>query len=159
MCPPRFPRSLFLNVALRLHPLDPAGGGAVTIDGNDIRRVRGRSLRAAVGVLPAAPVLIRASIHDNVRYAKWDADAGLVFAALINAGLGDGSDAVEPGVTSAGLRLRIGMARLLFRAAPINIVDDGLVKPSSTDLIFFWGGGVERVCVRVRWGEKRRGGG
>ncbi|KPF83651.1 ABC transporter ATP-binding protein [alpha proteobacterium AAP38] len=59
-----------------------ANGGAVTIDGHDVRRLSQRSLRRHVGVVLQDNVLFGGTILDNLRLARPDAtDADLINAA------------------------------------------------------------------------------
>lgn len=59
-----------------------ANGGAVTIDGHDVRRLSQRSLRRHVGVVLQDNVLFGGTILDNLRLARPDAtDADLIDAA------------------------------------------------------------------------------
>ena len=57
-------------------------GGRITVDGQDIREVTQRSLRAAIGMVPQDTVLFNDTIRYNIRYGRWDAtDAGIEEAA------------------------------------------------------------------------------
>lgn len=59
-----------------------ANGGAVTIDGHDVRHLSQRSLRRHVGVVLQDNVLFGGTILDNLRLARPDAsDADLIEAA------------------------------------------------------------------------------
>ncbi|MDP1897191.1 MAG: ABC transporter transmembrane domain-containing protein, partial [Sulfurimicrobium sp.] len=48
-------------------------GGAIQIDGQDIRQVTQNSLRAAIGVVPQDTVLFNDSIYYNIAYGRPDA--------------------------------------------------------------------------------------
>ena len=59
-------------------------GGRITIDGQDIREVTQRSLRAAIGMVPQDTVLFNDTIRYNIRYGRWDAtDAEVEDAARL----------------------------------------------------------------------------
>src|SRR5947207_15683512 len=59
-------------------------GGRITIDGQDIRDVTQRSLRAAIGMVPQDTVLFNDTIRYNIRYGRWDAtDAEVENAAKL----------------------------------------------------------------------------
>jgi ATP-binding cassette, subfamily B, heavy metal transporter len=48
-------------------------GGRISIDGQDIRDVTQKSLRAAIGVVPQDTVLFNDTIRYNIRYGRWEA--------------------------------------------------------------------------------------
>src|SRR5882724_349540 len=56
-------------------------GGRITIDGQDIRDVTQKSLRAAIGMVPQDTVLFNDTIRYNIRYGRWDASDAEVEAA------------------------------------------------------------------------------
>ena len=59
-------------------------GGAISIDGQDIRDVTQASLREAIGVVPQDTVLFNDTIRYNIRYGRWDAsDAEVEEAAAL----------------------------------------------------------------------------
>jgi ABC-type transport system involved in Fe-S cluster assembly fused permease/ATPase subunit len=46
---------------------------AITIDGQDVREVTQKSLRAAIGMVPQDTVLFNDTIRYNIRYGRPDA--------------------------------------------------------------------------------------
>lgn len=62
-------KSTLVSLLSRFYDL-PAGGGAIRIDGTDIRAVTQSSLRRQVGVVPQDNVLFSGTILDNLRLAR-----------------------------------------------------------------------------------------
>lgn len=109
-------------------------GGAVRVDGHDVRHLTQRSLRAAIGVVSQDPHLFHESVADNLRYARPDAtDAELEEAARaarihdVIAGLPDGYRTVvgERGYRlSGGEKQRLAIARMILKDPAIVILDE-----------------------------------
>jgi ATP-binding cassette subfamily B protein len=115
-------------------------GGAITIDGTDIRDVTLASLRRAFGIVQQDVFLFSATIHDNIAYgASGASDDDVVRAARLARihdfimTLPDGYNTWvgERGVTlSGGQKQRVSIARTLLLDPKILVFDD---STSSVD--------------------------
>ncbi|NPD13701.1 ABC transporter ATP-binding protein/permease [Xinfangfangia sp. D13-10-4-6] len=109
-------------------------GGAIRIDGQDIRDVTQSSLHEAIGVVPQDTVLFNDTIRYNIGYGRDQASDAEIFAAARAARIHDFIESLPEGydtiVGERGLKLsggekqRVGIARTILKNPPILILDE-----------------------------------
>jgi ATP-binding cassette subfamily B protein len=122
------------TLARLLYRFYDVSGGAVRVNGIDIRDVRQTSLRAAIAIVPQDTVLFNDTIYYNIQYGRPDASRDEVIAAAkaahiheFIASLPDGYDARvgERGLKlSGGEKQRVAIARAILKAPRILIFDE-----------------------------------
>ncbi|MES2664974.1 MAG: ABC transporter ATP-binding protein/permease [Pseudomonadota bacterium] len=109
-------------------------GGAIRIDGQDLREVTQSSLHAAIGVVPQDTVLFNDTVYYNIAYGRDGATQAEVEAAAKAARIHDFivslPDGYKTTVGERGLKLsggekqRVGIARTLLKNPPILVLDE-----------------------------------
>ncbi|MCV3738481.1 ABC transporter ATP-binding protein/permease [Rhizobium sp. TRM96647] len=108
--------------------------GSITIDGQDVRDVTQKSLRAEIGMVPQDTVLFNDTIAYNIRYGRPSATDEEVKAAADIAQISGFIDHLPGGfkamVGERGLKLsggekqRVAIARTILKSPPILILDE-----------------------------------
>lgn len=108
--------------------------GAITIDGQDIRKFTRESLRAHIGIVQQEVFLFTGTIMDNIAYGRPDATKEEIIEAAKRANIHDyiltldqGYDTYvgERGIKlSGGQKQRISIARVFLKNPPILILDE-----------------------------------
>jgi len=109
-------------------------GGAIRINGHDLRQLKQGSLRSAIGIVPQDTVLFNDSIFYNIQYGRPEASRDEVLAAARAAQLHDFIESLpqkyDSKVGERGLKLsggekqRVAIARALLKNPPILIFDE-----------------------------------
>ena len=124
-------KSTLANLVTRFYDVT---GGAITIDGVDIRDISKKDLRDLMGLVTQESILFNDSVENNIRLGKADAtDEEIIEAAKIanahdfiselpegyKTNIGDGGSKL-----SGGQRQRLSIARAVLKNPPIMILDE-----------------------------------
>ena len=109
-------------------------GGAIRIDGQDIRRVTQASVRAAIGIVPQDTVLFNDTIYYNIAYGRAGASPAEIEEAARLARIHDfimaSPDGYQTLVGERGLKLsggekqRVAIARTILKRPRILVFDE-----------------------------------
>lgn len=137
-------KTTLVNLIPRFY--DPAVG-RVEVDGVDVRKLRVRSLRRQIGLVPQETVLFGVSVLENIAFGRPDATEAEVIAAakmanahefLMELPEGYATRVGERGARlSGGQRQRIAIARAILRDPRILILDEATaaLDPQSEALV------------------------
>ncbi len=124
-------KSTLINLIMRLYDAEE---GSITIDGVNIKDIKGEDLRSQMGVVLQETYLFAGTVAQNIAYSKPTATKDEIIAAAKLAGchsfimkLPDGYNARvgEKGLTlSGGERQRVAIARALLHNPRILILDE-----------------------------------
>ena len=124
-------KSTLINLIPRFYDVT---GGAVYLNGKDIRTLSQKELRDNIGYVPQKAALFSGTIDSNIKYGKEDADVNEVLTALDCAQATEFVSELPNGVESSiaqgggnvsgGQKQRLAIARALVKKAPVYVFDD-----------------------------------
>lgn len=124
-------KTTFIRLILRFYDLT---SGRITINGQDIHRVKLESLRGNISLVPQDPLLFHRTIMENIKYGKPSATDKEVIEVARLAHCDEFikylPDKYETYVGDRGIRLsngerqRVAIARAILKNSPILILDE-----------------------------------
>jgi ABC-type transport system involved in Fe-S cluster assembly fused permease/ATPase subunit len=124
-------KSTLVRLLFRFYEVN---GGAVKVDGQDVRAVTQHSLRLAIGVVPQDTVLFNDTVAANIAYGRPGASQAEIEAAARVAQIHDFIASMPEGyatvVGERGLKLsggekqRVAIARVVLKNPPILVLDE-----------------------------------
>ncbi len=132
-------KSTIANIIPRFYEVT---GGAVLVDGHDVREVTTASLRRHMAIVPQETILFSGTLRDNIAYGRPDASDEEIVAAAKAANAHDFVTAFEDGYQtiigergarlSGGERQRISIARAILKDPRILILDEATSSLDAT---------------------------
>lgn len=126
-------KSTLMSLLARMYEVS---GGAILLDGIDLRDYRTATLWAGLGVVPQRGYLFSGTVADNLRYGRADATDAQLWEALRVACADEFVAAHPDGLNmpvaqggmnfSGGQRQRLAIARAVIRRPAVYLLDDAL---------------------------------
>jgi ATP-binding cassette subfamily B protein len=124
-------KTTIIQLLLRFYDPD---GGAVRLDGTDLRAMARADFRRHIALVPQDPVIFAETARENIRFGRPEATDAEVEAAARAAAADDFLQALPQGydsyvgergvMLSGGQKQRIAIARAILRDAPVLLLDE-----------------------------------
>jgi ATP-binding cassette subfamily B protein len=124
-------KSTIVKLLLRMHDVT---GGKISIDGQNIARIKQESLWKNISLVPQDPILFHRTLRENIRYGRIGASDENVEEAAKSAHCHEFISDLEKGYEtfvgergvklSGGERQRVAIARAILKNAPILLLDE-----------------------------------
>ncbi|AGA64442.1 ABC-type multidrug transport system, ATPase and permease components [Liberibacter crescens BT-1] len=138
-------KSTIASLALRFYDPDC---GCIELDGIDLRNLPIEEVRRSISFVPQDPLIIMASLHDNIAMGKSEATRDDVKKAAIAAQAHEFIAKLEKGydttvgeggvILSVGQRQRIAIARAILKESPVILLDEPTSSLDAENEILVW---------------------
>ncbi|MFT7462220.1 MAG: ATP-binding cassette subfamily B protein [Pseudohongiellaceae bacterium] len=124
-------KSTVIKLLLRFYDVT---GGAITLDGTDLRELSLTDLRDAIGLVSQDVFLFHGTVAENIAYGRRDASPEEIIAAAKAAEAHDFIESLPQGYDtvvgergqklSGGQRQRVSLARAVLKDPPVLVLDE-----------------------------------
>jgi ATP-binding cassette subfamily B protein len=113
-------------------------GGAIRLDGTDVREIDLHELRSKMGVVLQEPQLFEGTVADNIAFAKPDASLEEIKACLLKLGASELIERLTEEVGEGGSRLSDGERQMVSFARALIADPSILIMDEATSSVDAW---------------------